>query len=709
MSDGDRDEGEQPSAASSVAGVAGGVGGTLEGIAEGLGEGEDTHAAREGLETAAHVAESAEEGAETAGEVQEAIEAFRDGDHAGGVSHVGGALGHAGAGTGALAGGIADALPAGEAREGFRAASRVASAVGQVARGVGQIVDGVSEIVDRIAHPREPVEIHLELEGEDVHWKVETADVSERVDALSIATVQASTEGHLTSTERQLLMKNASIAIERGTQRRHFRGIVRHAHVRQRDEVTVVQLEIVPALWLATETLDSRVYQDKSVPDLVETLVREVLGSRAPNVRRELSETYSPHEYLVQHRESYFELIARLLREEGIWFYFDHDAEGQTHEVLVLVDGNENRPVVRPDHRGVVEYDEREAVRDGREVAFHVSRAHRVGATDTVVRGFDWTNPPLEVHHEARERAEWSGPRMEIYDHHHAVRHHDYDEEGGSYRDHTAEKRSRMHTERLDLARSTWMIATTVVTADPGKVLDLHGTDHDDGRYLILGADAHYSRGGHGDYRNTLRVIPADMPYRPAAPARRTMPGPETATVVGPKGDEIHTDKHGRVKVQFHWDRHGGKDDKASAWIRVAQSWAGPGFGTIFIPRIGMEVIVSFLGGDPDRPMITGCVYNGHNHTPYELPKYKTRSTIKTKSGSPDIVVGAGGRRRDAHPPPASRFRLLRPGPRGTRDAQLEDAPAGARSRARGGGERAVGGHGGRQPCSSGGGASDEE
>jgi type VI secretion system secreted protein VgrG len=141
-----------------------------------------------------------------------------------------------------------------------------------------------------------------------------------------------------------------------------------------------------------------------------------------------------------------------------------------------------------------------------------------------------------------------------------------------------------------------------------------------------------------GNYTNSLDVIPADVPYRPPQPHRPSMPGPETATVVGPAGEEIHTDRHGRIKVQFHWDRQGQNDEHSSAWIRVAQGWAGTGWGFVFIPRIGMEVIVSFLGGDPDRPVVTGCLYNGTHPPPYTLPDEKTKSTIKTNSS-----LGGGG------------------------------------------------------------------
>jgi type VI secretion system secreted protein VgrG len=134
-------------------------------------------------------------------------------------------------------------------------------------------------------------------------------------------------------------------------------------------------------------------------------------------------------------------------------------------------------------------------------------------------------------------------------------------------------------------------------------------------------------------YANTFTCIPKTTPFRPArVTPKPVVQGLQTAVIVGPKGEEIHTDKYGRVKVQFHWDRQGKRDDKSSGWIRVAQSWAGKQWGTLFLPRIGQEVVVDFLEGDPDRPLITGAVYNAENMPPYQLPARQTQSGIKTSS-----------------------------------------------------------------------------
>jgi type VI secretion system secreted protein VgrG len=144
---------------------------------------------------------------------------------------------------------------------------------------------------------------------------------------------------------------------------------------------------------------------------------------------------------------------------------------------------------------------------------------------------------------------------------------------------------------------------------------------------------------GTESYRCHLEAIQASVPFRPSrSTPQPIIPGPQTAVVVGPKGEEIYTDAHGRIKVQFHWDRTGKNDDSSSCWMRVSQAWAGPGWGALYLPRIGQEVVVEFLEGDPDRPIVIGAVYNGLNAPPYELPKDKTKSTLKS-----DTSPGGGG------------------------------------------------------------------
>jgi type VI secretion system secreted protein VgrG len=626
-----------------VADVAGAASGGLEQLSGALGEGEDTADARAGLDATAQAANAVGDGARMVEGGQNMVEGFESGEFGDGFAGMGSMTGGGADMVGSVSDGLSNVIDDPEARRTLGEVSRTARQVGAVARQVGQALDQAVDFISNLIGEQSDVDYRVAIADIDDEISVVELSLREPLSELYECHVSAFTSAHLSQSE--LLGKDVLVSIERGSEQRSVRGIISTATVERGHGEGAdgydVALEIVPAVHLMAHTVDSRVYQDTSVPDLVETLVDELCGSRSRKVNKDdLTQSYPAHEYLVQHNESHIEFLERLCAEEGIFFYFDHDAEDEDHEVLVLADSNDNRPRIREAFEGRVQYTGGGEQAARHEVATAVDRRERIGATDSVVSGYDWSNPAMRVKQERAGRGTWSGPALEKHDHFAHVRHHGYDDGGGQYRGHSAERRARMNTERLDIERQSWTITTTVVSASPGRTFTLEGTDDHDGEYLIVGVTAQGANGasGLGNYTNSLRVIPKSMPFRPAMPRRRSMPGPETATVVGPAGEEIHTDRHGRIKVQFHWDRRGRNDDRSSAWIRVAQTWAGPGFGTIFIPRVGMEVLVQFLGGDPDRPIVTGCIYNGDNAPPYSLPDEKTKSTIKTNSST-----GGGG------------------------------------------------------------------
>jgi type VI secretion system secreted protein VgrG len=477
----------------------------------------------------------------------------------------------------------------------------------------------------------------LSIGGEDASFVVFGATLEERVSQLYEATVHAHTDQPIVVAD--LVGKNVTLTLERHQQRRVIRGIAQTAVARPTLAGWNVTVHVVPALYLLSHIVDWRIYQDITVPELVEQLVNETLGERKRKVRLDtLSDQYPRHEYLVQHGETHLEFLTRLCDEEGIFFYFDHEVDDEEHEVLVLADTNDNRPSIIGS--GQVDYTDAADHPVAHDIATAAHNHEELGATDVVVSSFDWSNPKAELKVENVERGRWGAPRLEEHHHFAQVRDYAYADGSGQYGSHTTSRLARHNIERLDVGRRSWTVSTNVITAVPGHTFKLSGTQHMDDEYLILAvrADGTANRSGRGEYVNTLEVVPKSMPYRPPLPARRVMPGPETATVVGPANEEIHTDRHGRVKVQFHWDRRGQRDEHSSAWIRVAQGWAGPGYGSMFIPRVGMEVMIQFLGGDPSRPIVTGCLYNGSNDPPYTLPDHKTRSTIKTNSS-----VGGGG------------------------------------------------------------------
>ncbi|MEZ4330074.1 MAG: type VI secretion system tip protein TssI/VgrG, partial [Polyangiales bacterium] len=200
-------------------------------------------------------------------------------------------------------------------------------------------------------------------------------------------------------------------------------------------------------------------------------------------------------------------------------------------------------------------------------------------------------------------------------------------------------RQAQVRRERDEQQAAVYRVASTAMGMVPGSTFEVvgHAVPELDGEYVVVTAEHSVAPGdgdgSHGVYRNQLTCARADVLVRPErSHGKPVIPGLLTATVVGPSEQEIHTDVHGRIKVQFHWDRHGVRDEHSSCFVRVVQPWAGEGWGFVFIPRVGMEVSVMFVEGDPDRPMVTGTVYNGSNHVPYGLPEQMTRSVIRTRS-----------------------------------------------------------------------------
>ena len=562
------------------------------------------------------------------------------------------------AGLGAAGGaaeGIADNVPMDtEARAALHTAGQVAEVASTVVEAVSGLVGGEgesehdpsryvvpeSEEVEALREganaaqqlsgtPHDDVHFHLELSGVDAQLGVRRVNLQEGFNTLPSAHIDVLCEGELPEV-KELLGKNCSLSIERNEEARGFRGLVWRASVHESIEGTELRLYVVPALRLFKKNLDSRIYQDKTVAEVVEQIVQEKLGGRQRSVRVELNAEYQTHEYLVQYQESDFNFISRLLEQEGIFFFFDHETDQET---LVLVDATRGLENARSNDNGEIPYSHDPEQQPDHESVTQVHRRRQLGATAAAVADYDWTHPQLEVRGEHDLEIE-QDPAIEVFDHTDAVSFHRYG--GEQYEANTASEQALHRAEILRLNREKWTVESTAVGARPGTILNITNCPDgfDDGRYAIVSAHAHgdATPGRGGAWSNELHVVPVDVPYRPGRTTPRPIvPGPLTATVVGP--GEIHTDVHGRVKVHFHWDRHHEADaERSSCWIRVQQNWAGPGFGTFFLPRVGMEVVVSFLGGNPDRPLVTGCVYNGRNRHSADLDADKTQSYVRTKS-----------------------------------------------------------------------------
>ena len=396
-----------------------------------------------------------------------------------------------------------------------------------------------------------------------------------------------------------------------------------------------------PWLWFLTRCSDCRIFQDKSVIDIVKEVFR---GRSFSDFKDKTKRSYAKRDYCVQYRETDYAFISRLMEEEGIYFYFEHE---KNKEVLVLADDTSAHKPIQ-DAREIDFFFREEEYRRSDDHIFEWRGGERVQSGKVTLQDYDFEKPKSDL----KAVKVLAGPRhphksYELYDY------------PGRHRDpSTGEHHAKVRMEGLDSDRLRAHGAGNVRQLAAGSTFKLkkHPRKAENAEYLVVSArhqmqiDADYQdreiigailgplldfdRENNPDmYRSTFEVQPVRAPFRPRqVTPRPDIPGVQTAMVVGKKGEEIWTDKHGRVKVQFHWDRDGRKDEKSSCWVRTAVPWSGKGWGMAAVPRVGQEVVVQFEEGDPDRPLITGMVYNGDTKHPFALPANQTQMGIKTNS-----------------------------------------------------------------------------
>ncbi|WP_412024534.1 type VI secretion system tip protein TssI/VgrG [Burkholderia cepacia] len=460
--------------------------------------------------------------------------------------------------------------------------------------------------------------------GDDL--KFHTLDGGDELGRLFEFRIEALADSHSLSL-KDMLGKPVTVRIEQQDQStRYLNGIVARASLagRRAERYYGYELVVRPWLWLATRRSDCRIFQNKTVPEIVQ----EVLSTYGFPIENHLVESYVPREFCVQYNETDAAFVSRLMEFEGIYYWFRHAED--THTLMLsdamsshtALPGYETIPYIARDRTAIADEEHIDGWLPAQEVS--------VGKHQTT--DYDYTKP----------RADLSSQKVD-------PRGHDHDsfasfEWPGGYRDDAPGAHySRVRLEEQQAEHERANADTDVRGAAPGYLFTLaHCPRADQNReYLIVRCQYRFQENAYASdqgaeavvHQTMMLVQPSSLPFRsPRETPRPRTNGPQTATVVGPPGEEIWTDQYGRVKLQFRWDRYGQSNQDSSCWVRVSSPWAGGGFGGVQIPRVGDEVVVDFLNGDPDEPIVTGRVYNGEKMPPWGLPGSATQSGMLSRS-----------------------------------------------------------------------------
>lgn len=539
---------------------------------------------------------------------------------------------------------------------------------------------------------------------------------SEALSSLFSFEVKAFSENERVKPE-DIIGKQAGVVLKLPSgDERFFHGMVnRFGHTGQDQRTNHYQMQMVPWAWLLTRTTDCRIFQDKSVPEIIKAVFDD-LKKDFPNLVNYEDKTtggrYTKLDYCVQYRETDLDFVSRLMEEEGIFYFFKHERNKHT---LIFADSSSAFLPCKPGRKVVFQSDEKEKnsleealnyvfdklVKGGAQIAKNVLKptiktvlaglGWLPGVSDAIDKGVDAAidgivgglekllfgeePPPLQEGIKIwREREQLQSGKSTLRDYHFEMPSKSLEVENPSvvnvgnnskleWYDYPGRYAFRFNKPGQRLAE---------VEPEGRKLVDIRmqekechyhiiegmsrersfATGHDfdlaghpqkefNGRYVLSAVKHSVTQGDYfsdsakdgGPYRNEFTCIPISTQFRPPRrTAKPSIKGPQTAEVVGPSGEEIWVDKYGRIRVQFHWDREGKKNENSTCWLRVAQLWAGKQWGAIFIPRIGQEVVIDFLEGDPDQPIVMGSVYNAEQMPPYELPANKTQTGIKTRS-----------------------------------------------------------------------------
>ena len=405
----------------------------------------------------------------------------------------------------------------------------------------------------------------------------------------------------------QMILSNKS--------KRYVNGVVtRFTQGRSDVQNTHYHAEIRPWLWLLTLTTDNRIFQKKSTPEILEAVFSE---HGFKDFKKSLKATYAKREYCVQYQESSFDFVSRLMEEDGIFYFFDHTKDKHMLVLADDADAHKACPGMKAAQIGGDPWKVDDLIT---ECTFE----EQVTSSAYSLTDYNFEIPSTDLF---VKKAGQAKPTLTVYDY------------PGTYeKKDQGDKLTKLRIEACEHPQRSLRGQGSCRAFVSGYKFKLKGHERADlnAEYVLR---AVYHAADATKYANRFEAFPATVPFRPPVITRRPLiAGTQTALVVGKKGEEIWTDKYGRIKVQFHWDKKGKKDENSSCWVRVAQAWAGKGFGAWYLPRIGQEVVISFIDGNPDRPLVTGSVYNAQQKVPYALPDNQTKSTVKTNTSK-----GGGG------------------------------------------------------------------
>ncbi|MEK6750499.1 MAG: type VI secretion system tip protein TssI/VgrG, partial [Pseudomonadota bacterium] len=473
----------------------------------------------------------------------------------------------------------------------------------------------------------------LAIDGVDERLRVLSFACGEHISEMFTCDVSFAIKGNVELVLEDVLGKYSTLEIldAYGSHARYVNGIVGAIiQTSMDDKFTRYSLSLMPEHAVLKYRADSRIFQNKDI----QAVIKEVFDDAdipSDMLQFDLSGAHKPREYCVQYNESDLAFVERLLAEEGAFYYFEHS---ENLHVMVIADHSTVHAQISDEAK--IAYREQTGLAAEGEYISAFTHQESIGTGGVALIDYNYATPTTSLLSERNRSADQA---LAVFEYPGRFK----DAEGASLV-------ARHWVEGLEANKQVYSGSATVRRLVAGYYFTLkdHPKSAYDKDYLLVsvtlsGAQSGVLEEASGDAPTyctaNFKVIPLDIPFRSQnRPKKQLIFSVQTAMVVGPEGEEIYTDELGRIKVQFHWDRVGQHDANSSCWVRVAQVWAGGSWGAVFIPRIGHEVVVSFIDGDPDRPLVTGSVYHGDNTPPLSLPKDKNKSTIKSNT-----TKGGGG------------------------------------------------------------------